>query len=1173
MSLWPRGIGSKLYILVVLNALAMSMIIILTVGSFDKIEGLATQVSSVQMRQIIDNATIGRELTAVLSDIDLASQTCRDPTAFDATRTHISHSLDTLIKQILDQELTESMRSLRREIERLFGICSDIGDVLTEIAETDRHLLTEFEQLESLTGQALIDQTLAGKSVGHLDQIVALVSGYRETALHIGKQIAMQSGNSRSADNAEVAVLPAIDDLALRIQGFTPASPEMARIGNHIGVLIRAYREQVIRLNAKLGDYGAILVHNHGARETVLARMQRLDTSVASHTDTLNNQIRQAVRNTRLVVLVFAAMIALLSVTYALRVVRRNIRVPLKRILDQVIAINPGKRTFVSERLGRDEWETIQAALTEMTAELAKSTYMLQKVIDTAPIRVFWKDRNLNYLGCNPAFAQDAGKQTPSELIGRDDFAMGWAAQADLYRADDRQVMDSGQPRLDYEEPQTTPDNRTIWLRTAKVPLRDAEGTVFGVLGIYDDITQHKQAKAELEQAASVFKHANEGIMITDPEGSILDVNAAFTRITGYSRDEVLGQNPRLLKSGRYAPAFYAEMWQTLQAQGSWTGEIWNRRKNGEVYAEMLTISAVCDPDGRAQRYVALFSDITALKEHESQLEHIAHYDTLTTLPNRVLLADRLQQALAQALRRGTRLAVVYLDLDGFKAVNDSHGHDAGDQLLIAVAHRMKQALREGDTLARIGGDEFVAVLLDLVDIEASALLTRLLTAAAEPVQVNDLVLQVSASVGVTFYPQAGEIDAEQLLRQADQAMYRAKLAGKNRYHVFDAGQDRNIRSQHESREHIRRALAAREFVLYYQPKVNLRTGRVIGVEALIRWQHPERGLLLPARFLPVIKDHSLAVELGEWVIETALTQMETWQAAGLDLPVSVNVSARQLRQADFFKRLCARLAAHPQIKPSCLELEVLEPSVLEDLAPVSQVIVACGKIGVRFALDNFGVGYTSLIYLKRLPVETIKIDQSFVHDMLVDPESLNILVGMLSLADTFHRQVIAQGVETLDHGEMLLQFGCELGQGYAIARPMPAAQIPEWMIQWRPYVSWAAAVRIESNALPSFFAMVELRAWMRALHSYLNDEQASPPPLDTHQCPLGRWLDSQTQEGEINPFAYTRIETLHDCLHHQAVELVSLKRGGDGTLALARFGEITTSCEALLEELRQMIG
>ncbi len=1059
MSLWPKGIGSKLYVLVVINALAMGTIIVLTIGSFDKLEGLAVQVSSVHMRQLIDNATIGRELTAALSEIDLATQKCRDKTVFSAARAHISNSLDTLVRKTHDQELVESMRVLMRETEYLFDACGDVGDILTAIEETDRHLLNEFEKLENLTGQALIDQTMVGKPVDYLNQIIALVSGYRETVLQIGKQIAMKSGDSQSANTTQAAVIAAIDDLALRIQGFTPASPEMAHIGEHSSELIRAYREQVIRLNAKMRDYSATVVHNHDARETLLMRMQRLDISIVSHTETLNNQIRRAMSNTQHAVIAFAVIIALLSIVYALHVVRRNIRVPLERVLDQIAAVNPGKQIPVSECSGRDEWQTIQSALSKMKAELVESTYMLQKVIDTVPIRVFWKDRNLNYLGCNPAFARDAGKQASSELIGCDDFALGWAAQADLYRADDRRVMDSGQPHLDYEEPQTTPDNRTIWLRTSKVPLRNAAGDVFGILGVYDDITQRKAVEAELEQAASVFQHANEGIIITDPKGSVLDVNAAFTRITGYHREEMLGQNPRILKSGWHDPVFYAGMWQTLQAQGGWTGEIWNRRKNGDVYAEMLTISAVCDPEGRVQRYVALFSDISAQKAHQRQLEHIAYHDPLTCLPNRVLLTDRLHQALAQVQRRGTWLAVVYLDLDGFKSINDCHGHDVGDRLLMKLADRMKHVLREGDTLARLGGDEFVAVLVDLPGVDASLpWLDRLLQAAAEPVHDDAGLLQVSASLGISFYPQAEPIDADQLLRQADQAMYQAKLAGKNRYHLFDAAHDRDLRGRHESLERLREALVNGEFVLHYQPKVNMRRGSVIGVEALIRWQHPEQGLLLPDAFLPILENHTLMIALGDWVIETALAQTTAWRMAGVMLPVSVNVVAIQLDQADFIDKLRAALARYPIVQPGNLELEVLETSALHDITRISHILRAGQALGIRFSLDDFGTGYSSLTYLKRLPVEILKIDQSFVRNMLDDPDDLVILNGVISLARSFQRQVIAEGVETIAHGELLLQLGCELGQGYAIARPMPAAKIPEWMAQWQPYSSWVAS-------------------------------------------------------------------------------------------------------------------
>jgi diguanylate cyclase (GGDEF)-like protein len=467
----------------------------------------------------------------------------------------------------------------------------------------------------------------------------------------------------------------------------------------------------------------------------------------------------------------------------------------------------------------------------------------------------------------------------------------------------------------------------------------------------------------------------------------------------------------------------------------------------------------VRDADGRPLQYVALFSDITTLKEHQHQLEHIAHYDALTNLPNRVLLADRLQQAIVQAHRRNNQLAVAYLDLDGFKSINDQHGHKVGDQVLIAVAARMRQALREGDTLSRLGGDEFVAVLSDLDDVAASLpLLTRLLAAAAQVVQFEGLELHVTASIGVTFYPQVDEIDADQLMRQADQAMYQAKLAGKNRYQIFDATHDIHLREFHESLEGIRYAFDRNEFVLHYQPKVNMRTGQVVGAEALIRWQHPSRGLLEPSKFLPVIENHPLAIAVGEWVIETALTQMDRWDAEGLQLPVSVNIGARQLQQANFVDRLRSLLADHPNMRYGNLTLEVLETSALEDIALVSQVIESCNQIGVQFALDDFGTGYSSLTYLKRLRVSMLKIDQSFVRDMLEDPDDLAILQGVIGLAAAFKRDVIAEGVETVEHGTLLLQLGCELAQGYGIARPMPATEMPNWAANWIPDSAWTEA-------------------------------------------------------------------------------------------------------------------
>ena len=577
---------------------------------------------------------------------------------------------------------------------------------------------------------------------------------------------------------------------------------------------------------------------------------------------------------------------------------------------------------------------------------------------------------------------------------------------------------------------------------------KGADGAALRKAVRYAMLRHRRDADAHL--AATVFSVAREGITITDPDGAIIDVNEAFTRITGYSREEVVGKNPRILSSGLQDREYYNAMWRELRDHDHWHGEIWNRRKNGEVYAEMLAISAVRDARGRVQHYVGLFSDISDIKAHQKQLEHIAHFDALTGLPNRVLLADRLLQAMVRTKRRQQRLVVVYLDLDGFKAINDTHGHEIGDKLLTTVANRMKEALRDEDTLGRLGGDEFVAVLNDFADSEACIpSLARLLAATSAPVRVGELVLEISASLGVTFYPQGEEIDADQLLRQADQAMYQAKLAGKSRYHFFDPELDRNMRGQHQSLERIRLALQQGEFVLHHQPKVNLRTGAVIGVEALIRWRHPELGLLSPAAFLPLIEEHELAVDLGEWVIDTALSQIETWRNQGIELPISVNIGARQLLRGSFDQRLLEILAAHPEIRPGDLELEVLETSALTDLSRARRVIDACRRLGSSIALDDFGTGYSSLTYLKHLPINQLKIDQSFVRDMLVDPDDLAIVAGILGLANAFHRQVIAEGVETWEHAEMLLRMGCDLAQGYGIARPMPAGDIPGWVEAW----------------------------------------------------------------------------------------------------------------------------
>ncbi|MCK9605009.1 MAG: EAL domain-containing protein [Methylomonas sp.] len=721
-------------------------------------------------------------------------------------------------------------------------------------------------------------------------------------------------------------------------------------------------------------------------------------------------------------------------------------------ILNTELERRVGERTEALADTNRQ----LQGTLSELTLlheRLKTEKAQLRGLINNIPDFIFIKNTDSTYVACNKAVENYFGVPE-SEIIGKSDFEFVDADTATSFRRKDQETLASDLVSV-YEEWITYADGRECCLETLKIPFRDEHQNILGIIGVGRDITERKQADIKLQLAARVFTHAREGIMIADAMGTIIEVNDTFTQITGYSRKEAVGQNPRILQSGLHGPDFYADIWRALLENGHWYGEIWNRHKNGKVFAEMITISAVNDASGKVQNYVALFTDITQMKEHQQELERIAHYDALTGLPNRVLLTDRLQQAMLQNERRNQSLALVYLDLDGFKVVNDSYDHQVGDELLIAISKRMKEALREGDTLARIGGDEFVAILVDLEQItDCEPVLARLLQAASSSIQLENAELQLSASIGVTLHPQ-DNVEADQLVRHADQAMYIAKQEGKNRYHLFDIEHDAAIKTQQERLEDIRSAMGNQEFVLYYQPKINIVTGEVIGVEALIRWQHPQRGLLSPADFLPFIETHPISVSLGEWVIDSVLAQMREWYANGIDIIVSVNIGAKQFQQIDFVDRIALLLSVHPDIQPSRLELEVLETSALEDLAAVSKKIKACREMGLRFALDDFGTGFSSLTYLRHLPVDILKIDQSFVRGMLVDQDDLAIVNGVIGLANTFSRQVIAEGVETMNHAKKLVAMGCQLAQGYGIAHPMPATEIAVWVSKWQASEYW----------------------------------------------------------------------------------------------------------------------
>ncbi|MFC6336404.1 EAL domain-containing protein [Pseudomonas sp. CCM 7891] len=549
--------------------------------------------------------------------------------------------------------------------------------------------------------------------------------------------------------------------------------------------------------------------------------------------------------------------------------------------------------------------------------------------------------------------------------------------------------------------------------------------------------------------AAAIFSE-------TDLAGCITYVNDQFCGISGYSREELLGQNHRILSSGLHPEAFFQGMWSTIGQGRVWRGEICNRAKDGTLHWVDSTMVPLLDEQtGQVQKYVSIRFDVSEKRQLLHTLQWRVGHDVLTGLPNRAYLSELLNQSLEFSRSEDSPLALCMLDLDGFKAVNDGYGHACGDLLLVEVAGRLREIIRGEDVVARLAGDEFVLILRYVRDIdELNGALVRILKAISEPYLILGAQINVFASIGVTLFPLDDE-DADTLLRHADQAMYVAKQNGRNRFQLFDVSLEQEVKATRQTVEQIRQALAAGELCLHYHPKVNLRCGTVVGFEALLRWQHPERGLVAPGDFLPLIEQTDLIVDIGEWVMGQALSQMRQWQEAGHYWAVSVNIAARHFQRADFVECLQQLLALHPDVEPHMLDLEIAESVAINHIQRVTQHLEACQALGVQFSLDDFGTGYSSLSYLKRLPTQTIKIDRSFVRDILHDKDDLALTSAVIGLARAFGREVIAEGLETLEHGQLLMRMGCEVAQGYFIARPMPAGEVPAWVDGFAPPVQW----------------------------------------------------------------------------------------------------------------------
>ena len=592
-------------------------------------------------------------------------------------------------------------------------------------------------------------------------------------------------------------------------------------------------------------------------------------------------------------------------------------------------------------------------------------------------------------------------------------------------------------------------DQSLRWVHGKGVVHQSPTGQPLTLVGTIQDITERKlaeQARHESEEILQkLLETTNDGYWCTDDKGRILDVNPAYCQMSGYTREELLSMciaDLRVMETGEDFDTHLAH----IISQNNLRFESVHRRKNGSPLYLDISVTFSQAAGGRIQGFMR---DISDRIKHEKELEQIAYFDTLTGVPNRRLLFDRLNQAIAHSQRHGIMMAVCYLDLDNFKPINDKYGHEVGDRVLIDFANRIKAVLRTEDTLARLGGDEFVLLLTQIAHIEEiHVILKRVLACVQTPIEFEGRSVNLSASIGVTLFPD-DHVDADTLLRHADQAMYRAKESGKNCYRLFDQQHDQKVQARLSYLNQLRDALHQEQFVLYYQPKIDMLDGRVIGVEALIRWQHPERGLLPPAEFLGYLETSELESAVGEWVIDSALAQLAEWDQAGVHLSVGVNISATHLLQANFASRLQQLLTQHPNVTPDRLELEIIESAALSDLDQAIDTLNQCRDLGVKLALDDFGTGYSSLAYLRALPIHTLKIDQSFVRDMLDDPSDMGIVVSVLQLAKTFDRAVIAEGVETLEHGKKLMQIGCRLMQGYGVALPMPAAKIPDWVAQW----------------------------------------------------------------------------------------------------------------------------
>jgi diguanylate cyclase (GGDEF)-like protein/PAS domain S-box-containing protein len=687
-------------------------------------------------------------------------------------------------------------------------------------------------------------------------------------------------------------------------------------------------------------------------------------------------------------------------------------------------------------RLSHRELET---RVEQRTAELQSQLRFMQQLIEAIPGPVFYKDTDGRYLGANSAFAAFAGVDLET-LVGKTAYDIAPPDLARRYSDSDRELLAAPGARV-YESQVSHADGTRHDVVFHKATFTRPDGKATGIVGVMLDITERKRMEGRIHLAATVFDSTADGVTIADRDGNIITVNRAFTEITGYSEDEVRGKNPRVLQSGLQEETFYQRMWTTIQSDDRWSGEIWNRRKDGSIYPEKLTVSAIRDDRNEITNYVGVFSDITKLKSVQEALDFQAHHDPLTGLPNRLLLEDRLESALQRARREGHSLAVLFIDLDRFKNINDTLGHHVGDIVLCETASRFSAAVRESDTVARLGGDEFIIVIEHVVDpAAASRVADKILEGLRRPIMISGQEFFIGASLGISLFPQDGS-DPADLLKHADAAMYRAKERGRNTFEFFSSDITSHSLERFKLEADIRYALEREELMVYFQPQFSLADGRLVGAEALVRWRHPERGMVSPGQFIPIAEESGIIVPMGEWILRQACREWVRWHSAGLRPGVlAVNVSGIEFRRGRVRESVELSLA-ETRLPPELLELEITESSIMNQTDSSIRALHSLREMGLHLAIDDFGTGYSSLSYLKRLPVSKLKVDQSFVKGLPDDAEDAAITRAIIALAHSLGLTTMAEGVETEAQRQFLQAAGCDDMQGYLLGKPMPAEQ------------------------------------------------------------------------------------------------------------------------------------